>query len=320
MIVTFLSPSPLSGIGQVMLKYATMARKKVIFLQYGQPIGNLVRGDVLFAFVLPVASQVQQVKDLRSRFRKVVCMTVCETQTVHPGYGDMMKELDDCMWVTPSLFCFKIFTTQWPKQRMGLLYHWATGPRILDVTPQRPDEYVFYTIANAHDPRKQVARIVEAFIRCRMPDARLLIKATGSKPYELGNIPNVTVINGLLDPDAMERDVHGVGHCYVNFSCSEGVGMGAVEAALRGKPVIMPEWGGCKEYVNTPYLIPCRQCKVGFDDFLFHRDMEWGSPDFEVLMATMTKVYNLRQVHQDHQHTMDIMAEARSQFKNLVGL
>ena len=42
--------------------------------------------------------------------------------------------------------------------------------------------------------------------------------------------------------------------CYVSFSSSEGVGMGAVEAAIRNKPVIITDYGGCiRIYRNSIY-------------------------------------------------------------------
>ena len=45
--------------------------------------------------------------------------------------------------------------------------------------------------------------------------------------------------------------IHKSSDCYVSFSSSEGVGMGAVEAALRGKPVIITDYGGAPEYVKN---------------------------------------------------------------------
>jgi glycosyltransferase involved in cell wall biosynthesis len=65
-------------------------------------------------------------------------------------------------------------------------------------------------------------------------------------------VPNVHIINGLL-PDDVIRDLHDQCHCYVSFSSSEGVGMGAVEAALYNKPVIITDYGAPREYIKTKY-------------------------------------------------------------------
>ena len=50
------------------------------------------------------------------------------------------------------------------------------------------------------------------------------------------------------------EDIHAKSDCYVSFSSSEGIGLGAVEAALRNKPVIITDFGGAPEYIKTPYL------------------------------------------------------------------
>ena len=59
------------------------------------------------------------------------------------------------------------------------------------------------------------------------------------------------------------EDIHSKSDCYVSFSSSEGVGMGAVEAAVRNKPVIITDYGGATEYIETPYTI-----NVNFKNYL----------------------------------------------------
>jgi glycosyltransferase involved in cell wall biosynthesis len=112
-----------------------------------------------------------------------------------------------------------------------------------------PPPYTFYTIGNIADPRKNIQGLINAFLECNFgTEARLVLKATCFHPITL-KIPGVVVINGLLSDEALER-VHASCHCYVNCSHSEGVGMGAVEAALRSKPVIITDYGGLKEYCS----------------------------------------------------------------------
>ena len=38
--------------------------------------------------------------------------------------------------------------------------------------------------------------------------------------------------------------------------------MGAIEAAMNNKPVIMARYGGCKEYVSTPFIIDQRRRRL----------------------------------------------------------
>jgi len=313
-MIVLLGPSPLSGIGQVMLKYCRLFRTKK-YVQYGQQIHPSLRGDLLFAFVLPIPSHVNTVKALQGRFRRVCAMTVCETDRVHQSYGTLAQETN-WRWFTPSEFCRTTLTDQFPKWDIQVLHHWAPTPRLVPLPDGDPLPYVFYTICNAHDPRKQVRKIIEAFIRCNLPTTKLLIKSTSAKPYT-APLPNVEVINGLLSDEEMEESVHQKGHCYVSFSNSEGVGMGPVEAALREKPVIIPEWGGCKEYVHTPYLIPCQEKEIGYDDFLFESTMKWGNPNFESLCAFMTEVHKERITICEHAHTHSLMDNPSILFNKL---
>ena len=109
------------------------------------------------------------------------------------------------------------------------------------------------------------------------PDSRLLIKATCKQPIQI-KIPNVEVINGLIPDEEMEK-IHALGDCYVSFSSSEGIGLGAVEAALRNEPVIIR------------------------DDFLFKAGMQWGKPDEKQLREFMEDAYTKKLRYMEHPRT-----------------
>ena len=94
-------------------------------------------------------------------------------------------------------------------------------------------KYIFYHIGNIVDQRKNFKSIIEAFIRLNLPNSLLVVKATCIKEVSI-NIPNVIVINGLI-PEQELDGLHTLCDCYVSFSSSEGIGMGAVEAALLDK-------------------------------------------------------------------------------------
>ena len=138
-------------------------------------------------------------------------------------------------------------------------------------------------------------------MRLNKPDARLLVKATCNRPVEI-KLPNVEVINGLVSDRDMDI-IHGLGDCYVAFSKSEGVGMGAVEAAVRDKPVITTSFGGSSEYIHTPYMIECERQELVKDDFLFKAGTTWGKPNFDQLLAFMNDAYDKRLQYMDHAHT-----------------
>jgi glycosyltransferase involved in cell wall biosynthesis len=123
------------------------------------------------------------------------------------------------------------------------------------------------------------------------------------------NIPNVFIINGLMPQEYLDS-LHALCDCYVSFSSSEGIGMGAVEAALHNKPVIITEYGGAVEYIKTQYTIPCGRQELQNDDFLFQKGMVWGKPSFKHLMEYMKDAYTKKLTYMDHSHTRHITSLA----------
>mgnify|MGYP003654025844 FL=1 len=303
----FIGPNILSGIGQVTRKYANLVKGEYVEF-HQQP--QKTEYDYGFVFMLPIEHQLKQIDEITKRCRKCYYMTVCETETVNPLYGILAKYKP--LYV-PSEFCKNVLERQFPDMHCKILRH-HTPPARTPLTPTT-STYNFYTICNALDPRKNIKMLVSAFSQCNFPGARLVIKSTANNPLSL-DTPNVMVINGLITDDQMEK-IHGGCHCYVNCSHSEGVGMGAVEAAMRGKPVIITNYGGLKEYVKTPWIVPCKLGKIGFDDFLFTRDMEWGHPHYPTLVKHLTDCYTSRVVEFDHRHTREIMNQVQIDLQTL---
>ena len=300
----FIGPHPISGIGQVMLKYAKSMKGD--HLVFGDQLHK--KYDYIIAFTLPIDSFISAAIDYRGfAMKKFYIISICETLQVHPGYGLMFKEFPNI--ITPSNFCKDIFDKQFGVNcKMIPLYH-DPVPDHIPVSPTTC--YTFYTIGNMADPRKNIKMLIEAFIRCNFgSSAKLLLKATCRDPYIL-NIPNIQVINGLLSDEDLELHVHQKGHCYINCSHSEGVGMGAVEAALRNKPVIITDFGGLKEYVTTPFTISCVTTELGRNaEFLFTPEMEWGQPSIEQLIQYMTTCFNSKITRQEHPETVSKVNES----------
>ena len=86
--------------------------------------------------------------------------------------------------------------------------------------------------------------------------------------------------------------------------------MGAVEAALRDKPVIITSYGGLKEYVKTPFVVNADTLvPVGVNDFLFTSDLIWGLPDFKDLIKHMRTCAEQNITTWDHSFTKERMGE-----------
>ena len=193
-------------------------------------------------------------------------------------------------------FCKRVLSKQFPDNDFYIIHAHIPSPK------ERP--YTFYHIGNITDPRKKFREILQAFVRLNEPNTRLVIKATAKQPVQIP-FPRVEVINDLISEEEMDR-LHDRCDCYVGFSSSEGVGMGAVEAAIRDKPVIITNYGGAPEYIKTPYTIDCGLQELENDDFLFKKGMVWGKPNFDQLLEFMRHAYSNDVRYMDHVYTKQL--------------
>lgn len=281
----FIGPTALSGIGQQVRKYMKLfPGSKYIEINDEIPVC-----ENAFIYALPVQYWLDKIPEIKRKIKNVTCMTICETETVHEDYGKLFALFDKI--AVPSEFCRRVFKRQFPDTDFFIIH--------AHVPNNKP--YTFYHIGNIADPRKNFNKIIETFVRMNKPDSRLLIKATCNQPIQI-KIPNVEVINGLIPDEELEK-IHALGDCYVSFSSSEGIGLGAVEAALRNKPVIITDYGGAPEYIKTPYTIDCECQELIKDDFLFKAGMKWGKPNEKQLREFMEDAYTKKIRYMEHPRT-----------------
>jgi glycosyltransferase involved in cell wall biosynthesis len=287
-----IGPELNTGIGHHAKKYVELFLPDSHYYVFGSKLPESEHGLV---FTLPLKHHLEYIKYAKTRVKNLACMTVCETETVHEDYGLIMKEFKRI--AVPSEFCKRVLSRQFPDNEFYLIHAHIPQPR------EKP--YTFYHIGNIMDPRKKFRDVLQAFIRLNEPNTRLVIKATAKTDVHI-QLPRVEVINGLLTDEEMDQ-LHERCDCYVNFSHSEGVGMGAVEAALRDKAVIITNYGGASEYVKTPYTIDCELQELEQDDFLFKKGMTWGKPNFDQLLEFMRHAYENRVRTMDHEHTKKLV-------------
>lgn len=276
-----------------MNKYATLFDSQYITFNDEPP----PKDKNVFAFIIP---QKQTFETVVKKFNPKIVMTVCETEPVHEDYGLVFDTFP--LVLVPSEFCKNVFLKQFPHANIEVFRHWC--PVVPQKVPSKPHPYTFYTIGNAIDPRKNINMLLRAFVSCEFENARLVIKATCKENVSI-KIPNVLILNGLMSDEQMEK-IHDSCDCYINCSFSEGVGMGAVEAAMKNKPVIITDYGGLKEYVKTPFVISTTETTVGFYDFLYEPHMKWGNPSFEDLVKHMKFCYENDIRTWNHTHTTQV--------------
>ena len=287
-----IGPGLLSGIGNMGKKYTSLFLPDSKYYVFGDKIPESDHGLI---YMLPIDEHLEYLKYVRTRVKNLACMTICETETVHEDYGLIMKEFKRV--AVPSEFCKRVFSRHFPENEFYVIHAHVPRPK------EKP--YTFYHIGNITDPRKKFKDVLQAFIRLNEPNTRLVVKATCRSDVQI-QLPRVEVINGLLSDEEMD-DLHNRCDCYVSFSHSEGVGMGAVEAALRDKPVIITNYGGAPEYIKTPYMIDCELQELEKDDFLFKKGMVWGNPNFDQLLEFMRHAYDNRVREMDHEHTKKLV-------------
>ena len=287
-----IGPGLNSGIGNMGKKYTSLFLPDSKYYIFGNELPESEHGLI---YMLPIDEHLEYLKYVRTRVKKLACMTICETETVHEKYGLIMNEFKRV--AVPSEFCKKVFSRQFPENEFYVIHAHVPQPR------EKP--YTFYHIGNIMDPRKKFKDILQAFIRLNEPNTRLVVKATCRSDVNI-QLPRVEVVNGLLSDEEMDN-IHNRCDCYVSFSHSEGIGMGAVEAALRDKPVIITDYGGAPEYIKTPYTIDCGLQELEQDDFLFKKGMVWGKPNFDQLLEFMRHAYDNRVREMDHEHTKKLV-------------
>ena len=96
-----------SGIGQHAFKY-TKVFDDASYHYIGTELENA------FIFLLPVEAYVEYAKRLKKKVKNLICMTVCETETVHEDYGMIMDVFHRV--AVPSEFCKRVSLSTVPRE------------------------------------------------------------------------------------------------------------------------------------------------------------------------------------------------------------
>ena len=262
--------------------------------------------DILFSFVVPQYSLMKLLTTIVSQYDRTYGMTVWETEEV-PVYFRTYANMFNVMFA-PSMFTANMFSpalTFLPHHVSSTSYALKevnVGVKHILATPG----YKFYSISDFTDSRKNITQLVKGFLECNFVGAKLVLKHNHDTP-KIAEHPNIINIVGELTPKDLEF-IHDVCHCYVNMSFSEGVGLGILEAAVRDKPIIMTDYGGQVDYVDTPWTVKTTIGPVGFDEFLYTKNMQWGIPDHDDYKKMLKDVYDKGAKHYDHQQTRKLVA------------
>ncbi len=108
------------------------------------------------------------------------------------------------------------------------------------------------------------------------------------------NPPKIILDTKLRSDDYIDDLVKNC-DVYVSMCNSEGVGLGACQAALNGKIVIMTGYGGQKEYISQGHWINYKLDIVNVpENFVkwIRPPQRWGYPDLQHAIQCLQEVYN----------------------------
>jgi hypothetical protein len=218
-----------------------------------------------------------------TKLPKFVCMTVWETDKIPDSWVESLNKVD--MVMVPNGFNVRVFRQCGVVRPIYVVPHPMVGLTVThgqDTEDQGQDSvisamssanYCFYTV-NEFNGRKNLSVCLEAYFRefSKVDNVILYIKTnskdvTEKEVAELVDIlaskqgksdpairPDVHIDFRFL-PDHVINTIHHQGDCFVSTARSEGVGMGAVTAALLGKHLVYVPYGGIEHYLGADTCI-----------------------------------------------------------------
>jgi glycosyltransferase involved in cell wall biosynthesis len=189
--------------------------------------------------------------------RAHVAITTWETEPMPTEYVAMLKEKFDAV-VVPSAFCRNLIGDSAHVVPHGFDPSvWVSGARV-----RASDEsFTFYSIG-AWGERKNMLGLLKAYLHTFTKEDRVRLvliidKVNFPVIHSLlarSSIPQ-SELPGLVVPDQRLSDdeilkLHRDGDCFVTATRSEGFGLPIFEAAVMGKPIIAPGWGGQEEFLE----------------------------------------------------------------------
>ncbi|NMG32401.1 glycosyltransferase family 4 protein, partial [Aromatoleum evansii] len=155
------------------------------------------------------------------------------------------------------------------------------------------DHFVFLTVldGNSSLKRKNPLAVVRAFTAAfpKSKHVRLLVKAMNVNEAQsdwLGVVEHAARDERIsLVVETMTKDkllgLQSVCDCFVSLHRSEGFGRNIAEAMLLGKPVIVSDYSGNRDFTTekTAFLVQGRTIPLAQGDYAFGEGQVWFDPD-----------------------------------------
>ena len=256
--------------------------------------------------------------------KKMLGMTVWETDTIPPHWGDLLNLMDAI--IVPTNWNREIFTDCGVQPPIHVLPHISEFQGVMDNRIARPNEKLtFYSISDWTN-RKTPEFTIEVFVKAfsNRDKVKLILKTSkfdynSVRRYKLPWMPRHRRTKDTFDkllrklkPQAgtahpeielidskisslQIQSLHQNSDCFVSLCRAEGWGLPAYEAGWFGNPVVMTGFGGQTAYLHADYSFTVNYDLIPVDVQQGRRSYapshKWGSPDLDHAISILRKIY-----------------------------
>lgn len=262
--------------------------------------------------------------------RRIVGHTVWETDRLPAHWPALINQLDAV--IVPTAWNLEVFRASGVHIPIWVVPH-LPRPHCLTTAedhaalrrrlPGLEGRQIFYTVSTWLE-RKSIEPLIVAFAEAFGPGDRaaLIIKTTAHdlervrrdpghegesvsvQPQFEAMIGRAVLRHGRVPPpirlltdelsDGELQALHESGDCFVSLCRAEGWGLGAFEAALAGRPVIITGWGGPMAFLSpeAAYVVDWTRVPVqpGEANGSYTPDQHWAEPDMPSAVAALRAV------------------------------
>lgn len=160
-----------------------------------------------------------------------------------------------------------------------------------------PELVYFLTFGPLSEPRKNIAMLVETFIRVSgsMPNARLIVKSITPDVPSWAPHPQIIFLPLQMPFDYVSA-LYELSTIYVSAHRAEGWGLAISDAMLFKKPVIATDYSGNLQYMTAENAFPLRWQEGKVADIpapgiAVEPGMRWAEPDRDHLAELLLHLY-----------------------------
>lgn len=252
----------------------------------------------------------------------VVAMTTWETNAIPIEHLNTLSHFSHVL--VPSEFCADLIsrdlgagTELLPLGAVDIVPHcfdpdfWELPPEAVreNVVDARDRTFRFYSVGTWGE-RKNMLGVLRAYLHAfTKRDRTQLMMLIDEVDFDVvrsviaysgipaGQLPALFIPDHKLSEREMV-ELHGTADCFVSATRGEGFGLGLFEAAVMGRKVITPLWGGHSDFLDDYagahavgyHLTPCFGGATGTN-----AKQLWAEPDLEGLANVMRSVYEDRE-------------------------